>query len=181
MKTLLSALMIMALAAGSVHAQIYNTPSGQVDFYSKTPVEDIEAHSKNLAVVLNTATNTVAFQVQNTSFDFQNKLMQEHFNEKYMESGKYPKSNFTGRINEKIDYSKDGTYDVTVTGKLTIHGVAVDRTIPGKLIIKGKTIRLVSDFKVKVADHRIEIPTLVTAKIAEEISVHVDALLNPKA
>lgn len=180
MKKILFTLIALAGIAGAAQAQLFNTSTAQIDFYSKTPVEDIEAHSKNGVVILDTKTNNVVFQVQNTSFQFPNKLMQEHFNEKYIESEKFPKSLFSGKINETIDYNKDGSYDVTVTGKLTIHGVVQDRTIAGKLIIKGGTIQLTTDFKIKVADHKIEIPTLVTAKIAEEISVHVDALLNPK-
>lgn len=180
MKKLL--VMIMATAAFAIHAQaqLFSTSTAQIDFYSKTPVEDIEAHSKNAVVILDTKANNVVFQVQNTSFQFPNKLMQEHFNEKYIESEKFPKSLFSGKVNQTIDYSKDGSHDVTVTGKLTVHGVAQDRTINGKLTIKGGSIQLISDFKIKVSDHKIEIPTVVTAKIAEEISVHVDALLNPK-
>lgn len=97
-----------------------------------------------------------------------------------MESEKFTSSTFAGKINEVIDYTKDGTYDVTVTGKLKIHGVEQVKTINGKVIVKGQTIQLISNFKVKVADHNIEIPKLVTAKIAEEIEVTVDAILLPK-
>ena len=175
-------IMLVALIGLSINAtaQIYRTPNGKIDFFSKTPVEDIEAHSNTAVVLLNTKTNDVVFQVQNTTFNFPNKLMQEHFNEKYMESEKYINSTFSGKINETIDYTKDGSYDVTVTGKLNIHGVEQVRTINGKVTIKGETIQLVSDFKVKVVDHKIEVPKLVIAKIAEEIAVHVDATLAPK-
>lgn len=175
-------MMLIALIGLSISAtaQIYRTSNGKIDFFSKTPVEDIEAHSTTTVVLLNTKTNDVVFQVLNTSFNFPNKLMQEHFNEKYIESEKFPNSTFSGKINETIDYTKDGTYDVTVTGKLNIHGVEQVRTIKGKVTIKGESVQLVSDFKVKVADHKIEIPKLVTAKIAEEIEVHVDASLTPK-
>lgn len=180
MKKILFTLIALAGIAGAVQAQLFNTSTAQIDFYSKTPVEDIEAHSKNAVVILDTKTNNVVFQVQNTSFVFPNKLMQEHFNEKYIESEKFPKSQFSGKINETIDFTKDGSYDVTVTGKLTVHGVAQDRTMNGKVSIKGGAIQLTTDFKVKVADHKIQIPTLVMAKIAEEVNVHVDASLSPK-
>lgn len=161
-------------------AQIFSTANGKVDFYSKTPVEDIEAHTNTAVTLLNTKTGELVMKIVNTSFNFPNKLMQEHFNEKYMESEKFPNSTFSGKINETIDFTKDGTYDVTVTGKLTIHGVEQVRTIAGKIIIKNGTIQLLSDFKVKNADHKVQIPELVVAKIAEELSVHVDALLMPK-
>jgi polyisoprenoid-binding protein YceI len=106
--------------------------------------------------------------------------MEEHFNEKYMESEKYPNSIFSGKINETIDYTKDGSYDVTVTGKLNIHGVEQLRTFKGKVMVKDQSIQLISDFKVKLADHNIDIPKLVVAKIAEVIDVHVDTTLIPK-
>jgi polyisoprenoid-binding protein YceI len=116
----------------------------------------------------------------NTQFEFENKLMQEHFNEKYIESEKYPQSSFKGKINETIDYTKDGEHNVTVTGKLNIHGVEQDRTISGKVIIKNGTIQLISEFKVRNVDHNIQIPKLVVAKIAEAIEVKVDCILMPK-
>lgn len=178
-KSILFLVAAVALAF-NVGAQVYSTANGKISFFSKTPVEDIEAHSNTAVVLLNTANGDVVFKVQNTSFNFPNKLMQEHFNEKYMESEKYPSSLFKGKINEKLDYTKDGSYDVTVTGTLNIHGVDQQRTIKGKIIVKAGTVQLLSDFTVKNVDHKIQIPELVMAKIAEELSVHVDATLAPK-
>lgn len=180
MKTLL--IMLVALIGLSINAsaQIYHTASGKISFFSKTPVEDIDAKSNSTVVLLNTKNNEMVFKVQNTSFNFPNKLMEEHFNEKYMESEKYINSIFSGKINETIEYTKDGSYEVTVTGKLNIHGVEQIRTINGKVVVKDQTIQLISDFKVIVADHKIDIPKLVTAKIAEVIDVHVDTTLIPR-
>lgn len=180
MKTQITLFIALLLTSVAVKAQLYSTSTSSVKFFSTTPVEDIAAESKNLVAILNTKTNEMAFQVSNTSFDFPNKLMQEHFNEKYMESEKYPKSMFSGTIKETIDYTKNGTYDITVVGTLAVHGILKERTITGKLIIANGTIQLQSKFTVKVADHKIEIPKLVTAKIAEEIMVTVDALLQAK-
>jgi hypothetical protein len=180
MKKYTLVLIAMAFLTWNAQAQLFVTPAAKIDFFSKTPVEDIEAHSDNGVAILNTKTGELAFQVINTSFHFPNKLMEEHFNEKYMESEKFPKSSFKGKINETIDYTKDGTHNVTVTGTLNIHGVEQARTITGKVIIANGTIQLISDFKVKVADHKIEIPKLVLAKIAEEINVTVNATLAPK-
>ncbi len=161
-------------------AQLYSTATGKVGFYSKTPVEDIKAENNTVLAVLKAETNELAIAITNTSFNFENKLMQEHFNEKYMESDKFPKSTFKGKINETIDYTKDGEYKVTATGILNIHGVEQNRTISGTLIIKDGKVQLKSNFKVKVADHKITIPTIVTAKIAEEIEVTVDMVLIKK-
>lgn len=173
-------LLLFAAITVHAHAQLYSTKEGKVDFYSKTPVENIEAHSSKALAVLNASTKEMAFSVANVSFEFPNKLMQEHFNEKYMESEKYATSSFKGKINEAIDLGKDGSYEITVTGRLNVHGVEQARTIAGKLTVKEGTINLLSDFQIRVADHKIEIPTLVLAKIAEEINVHVDAMLYPK-
>lgn len=180
MKKFMLLFAVITTTVVAAQAQLYSTGTGKTDFYSKTPVEDIEAHSKQTMAVLNTEKKAVAFKVTNTTFEFTNKLMEEHFNEKYMESEKFPTSTFSGTINETIDFEKDGVYKVTVTGKLNIHGVELPRTISGTITVAKGQIQLVSDFKVKVADHKIEVPTMVMAKIAEEIDVHVDATLNLK-
>lgn len=182
MKKLILTLAISAamVTVGKAQNAICSSLSCKISFFSSTPVEDISAVSSNAAGVISLQTREVAFKVANPSFEFPNKLMQEHFNEKYMESEKYPISTFKGKINEDIDLSKDGEYKVTVTGKLNIHGVEKDRTIPGTVVVKGGTISIKSDFKVLVKDHNIEIPKLVVANIAEEIKVMIDAQLVAK-
>jgi polyisoprenoid-binding protein YceI len=177
-KLLFIAIAFFSAIAG--HAQLYSTSTGVVGFYSKTALENIEAESKTVLSVMNIATKELAIIITNTSFSFPNKLMEEHFNEKYVESEKFPKSTFKGKINEVIDLNKDGEYKVTVTGKLNIHGVEQDRTIIGTILVKGGVIQIMSTFKVKNVDHKIEIPTIVTAKISEEIDVKVDLKLLPK-
>ena len=147
--------------------------SAKVSFYSHTPVEDIEAMSDKVSSVLNPATNQIAFALLNTSFQFSNSLMQEHFNEKYMESDKYPKSSFSGKINEPIVWTQNGENKVTVTGKLMVHGIEKNRTIPATITVKDGKIFALSEFLIKTEDHKIEIPKLVWEKIAEEIKVNV--------
>ncbi len=161
-------------------AQLYSSTQSVISFFSKTPVEDIKADTKEARSLLNTKTRDVVFVIENTTFDFPNKLMQEHFNEKYMESEKYPMSTFKGKINEAIDLTAEGVYNVTVTGKLNIHGVEKERTIPGVVTVKKGTIHIASAFKVQLAAHEIKVPKLVIAKIAEEIEVKVDASLAQK-
>jgi polyisoprenoid-binding protein YceI len=170
----------LLLCSSASYAQLFSSSTGNISFFSKTPVEDIEAHSKVMLGVMNIEKRTLAFKVANTSFEFKNKLMQEHFNEKYMESEKYPESSFAGKINETVDLTKNGDYPVTVTGKLKVHGVEKDRTIAGVISVKDGRISIKSDFKVLVKDHNITIPTLVLAKIAEEITVMADILLEQK-
>jgi hypothetical protein len=173
--------LVLAMAIGMfAQAQLFSTQTGKVGFFSKTPIEDIDGTSRSVLAVMNTAKNEMAIIITNTTFSFPNKLMEEHFNEKYMQSDKYPTSTFKGKINEVVDLSKDGEYKVTVTGKLNIHGVEVERTIPGNITVKNEEIRLVSGFPVKNADHKIEIPKLVVSKIAETLDVSVDITLLPK-
>ncbi len=105
--------------------------------------------------------------------------MQEHFNENYMETPKYPNASFRGKINEKIDYKKDGVYKVTCTGKLNMHGVDQLRTIDGTITVKGNEVVLDSQFFVKTVDHKIDVPKVVFEKIAENIKVTVNAKYAP--
>lgn len=180
MKKSVLTMVSVALMALGAQAQLFSTSVGTINFFSKTPVENIEARSTQTLSVLNVKTKELAFSVGNATFKFQNKLMEEHFNEKYMETEKYPQSTFKGKINEDIDLTKDGEYKVTVTGKLNIHGVEQERTIPGTITVKDGTITLTSLFKVKEVDHKIEIPKLVVANIAEEIDVKIEAKLMPR-
>lgn len=180
MKRHIFCIVLAALSLGAANAQLYSSSSVSIAFFSKTPVEDIEARSMKALGVMNIATREVAFKVDNRTFDFPNELMEEHFNEKYMESEKFPTSTFKGKINEQVDLTREGEYKVTVSGKLNIHGVELDRTIPGAISVKEGIVHIQCDFKVKVADHKITIPTLVVSKIAEEIDVKVETSLVPK-
>lgn len=177
-KRMLFLAVVLVMVAGA-KAQIWSTSTGKVSFFSKTPMENIDGTNIKVMSVLNSK-REMAIIILNTNFDFPNKLMQEHFNEKYVESDKFPNSTFKGRINEEIDLSKDGDYKVTVTGKLNIHGVEQERTVPGTVSVKGGNIQMTSTFKVKNADHKIEIPTIVSSKIAEELDVNVELSLAPK-
>ena len=101
--------------------------------------------------------------------------MQDHFNENYMESTKFPLASFRGKINEKIDYTRDGVYPVTSTGKFALHGVEKIETIKGTLTVKDQVIHLDAGLMVHTADFKIEIPKLVFSKIAEDIKVTMAA------
>ena len=162
---------LFSFTAGTV----YKTNLGKVSFFSKTSAMNIEASSQVLSSIISPDNNNLAFSVQNTSFKFKNSFMEEHFNEKYMESDKYPRSTFSGKINEKIDLRQDGIYNVTTTGNLSIHGVEQPRTIGGELTIAKGKLHLKSNFNIKLVDHKIEVPTLVFEKIAEEIQVTIDS------
>lgn len=153
-------------------AQTFLTQSGETSFFSETPVENITASNKKGRSAINPATGEVVVTMQMTDFSFPNKLMQEHFNENYVESEKYPTATFRGKFTEPVDFTKAGTYDVSAKGTFSLHGVAQERTLKGKLSVEpGLKLSLLCDFMVALKDHKIEVPTLVFVKVAQTISV----------
>ena len=177
--SLLIYLLVATALCTHSYAQNLTTKAAKIRFFSSTPVEDIKAASDNGVAVLMGKTGEIAFQVPIKSFEFARGLMQEHFNENYMESDKYPYAKFNGKINQTLDLSKDGEYKVTATGALLIHGVTQQRTIPSVIKVRNGSVQLLSAFDVACVDHKIKIPKLVLTKIAEVIKVNVDASLNP--
>ena len=167
------------LLAPSCMSYIYNIKSMSVTFFSKAPLEDITAINKVSKPILNTATGDVIVKVPIQGFIFEKALMQEHFNENYMESEKYPDASFKGKITEPIDWKKDGTYKLNIAGKLLVHGVEKDRTLPVVITIKGGEITVESKFTITLKDHNITIPELVFQKIAETVDVTLNATLVP--
>ena len=156
--------------------------NGTIQFKSDAPLELIEARSVKLKGVINAAEQTFAFSVPNNTFEgFNSALQREHFNENFMESTKFPNSSFAGKIIETIDFSADGTYNVRAKGKLLVHGVEPERIIKATLQIKKGVITVSSGFSVPLADHNLTIPKIVNQKIAEEIQVELNALLQPQS
>lgn len=162
---------LIALMLIQAQAQVVVDKSGELSFFSSTPVEDISAKSKTAQSALNLSSKEIAVKAIIKDFTFPKSLMQEHFNENYLESEKYPNATFKGKINEAIDFSKSGTYNVTATGKLSIHGVEKDKTIDGVFKVDGNKISLDASFEVLLEDYKIERPQLVMMKIAEKIAV----------
>jgi hypothetical protein len=159
---------------------LFKAVDGEISFFSKTPVENIDAKNKTLKALLNSKNGEMAFIVTNNGFIFEKPLMGEHFNENYIESDKYKVSVFKGKIDDEIDYSKDGTHTVKATGTLDIHGVTKERTIEGNITIKDGQLMLTSEFEVKLADHKIKIPKIVTENIAETVKVTVKIKMEIK-
>lgn len=157
---------------------VFKCENGKVVFKSDAPLEVISAKSAKLRGVIDTAKQTFAWTVEIKTFEgFNSPLQREHFNENYMETKKYPKASFSGKIIEDVDFQKNGTYSVRAKGKLSIHGVEQERIIKSQLEVNGNKLRVQSNFKVPLADHNITIPKVVYQKIAEEIAVTVDAEL----
>lgn len=157
-------------------AQKIVTRTGHIWFESHTPLEDIEAHTYQAMSVLNSENGELAFAVLIKGFQFEKALMQEHFNEKYMESDTYPKATFAGTLSNfsEINLGQDGTYPAHASGTLTIHGVKQAVEADGEISVQGDQLTLTSEFTVEVADYEIKIPSVVRDNIAKTITIFVD-------
>src|SRR5687768_15101609 len=180
MKTLVVAGLL--LVAGSVQAQDrFFTKSGKIVFVSKAPLEDIDATNKSATAVLDKKSGAMQFSLNMKGFEFEKALMQEHFNENYVESNKFPKAEFKGSVvnNAEVNYAKPGTYPVVVKGKLTIHGVTKEVVANGTMKVNEDHIRAESTFNIQLSDFNIKIPPVVKDKISNNISISVDTKLDP--
>lgn len=176
MKTriLLSALFALPLALCAQDK--FGTRTGHIKFFSSTPMENIEADNRKVSSVFDATSSAIEFAALIKAFEFEKALMQEHFNENYMESNTYPKATFKGKVNGLPDgaAAKPGTYSVAATGDLTIHGVTKPVTVPGTITVNADgTLKLTTKFNVKPEDHGIKIPGMVRDNIAKEIEVTV--------
>ena len=180
-RLLFLSVLILTLVAARPAAELFKTSRGSVSFSSEAPMEIIMAKSTKLVGLINTSKNSFAFQVAVISFEgFNSELQREHFNENYMESTKFPKVKFVGKIDRDVDYDKNGTYPVKVQGKLNVHGIIKEREISAAITIIGKMITIKSEFEVSLEDHDIKIPTIVNQKLAKVITCKVQAELAPK-
>jgi hypothetical protein len=178
-------ILLVALAlcfATLAKAQKLYTKNGVTSFFSSTKMEDIKAENNQVLCVLNSQTGELQFSLLNKGFHFAKALMEEHFNENYMESNKYPKSTFKGTVTDinKVIFGKDGTYSVSVKGDLNIHGVTKNVTAAGNIIVKDGKAAASSKFTVKLADYNISIPSAVKGNISESVEITVNCLLDQK-
>mgnify|MGYP006267975223 CR=1 FL=1 len=175
MKKITIAIVCLMMVGTALQAQKYFTRDGKVAFFSSTPIENIEAHNSKATSVLDTESGRMEFAILIKAFQFEKALMQEHFNENYMESSTYPKATFKGAVRDwsEVDLTKDGEYPVTVAGDMTIHGVTQKVEAPGVIIVSGGDLSATSEFPVTVADYDIEIPAVVRENIAKEVKVSV--------
>ncbi len=175
---------LLSTITTSVFAQTYMTRTGKISFNATATgsPERVEAINNEVANIIDAKTGNIVFQVPVKSFKFERELMQEHFNENYMESDKYPRSDFKGTITNlnDVNFSKDGTYNVKVAGKLTMHGVTKDIEVPGTIAVKGNTVKESAKFSVKLRDYNITVPGVVADKIGKEAAIVLESELTKK-
>jgi len=156
----------------SVYGQKYAAEQSLVSFFSDAPVEDIKAENHKAISLLNVSTGEVAISIPIKDFEFAKSLMKEHFNEKYLESDKYPKAIFQGKfINFNLNDSSDQT--VNATGKLTIHGVTREIKVSGTFQPSPNQIVARSKFVIRLEDYKVKIPQILWNNIAEEVEVTI--------
>lgn len=171
---------LLVLTAGSsTFSQRYMAEKGLISFFSDAPVEDITATNRNVTSIFTASTGAIAFSVPISDFEFEKKLMKEHFNDKYMESDRFPRSTFAGTI---TGYSMGtaGVQRVRAQGKLTIHGIVKEIDVPGSFEVREGTVVMKTKFNVLIADYGIKIPQILWQNVSDEIQVTVDLTYNPK-
>ena len=181
-KTILTLMLALGTLITSLQAQnLFFTRNGHVNFFSSTKMEDIKADNDKVTSIVNVTTGEIEFSLLINAFQFEKALMQEHFNENYMESSKYPKSTYKGKITnlDSINFGADGSYPAEVTGDLTIHGVSQTITTRGTINVNKGKLSIASHFMLSPADFKIEIPNLVKDNIAREIKVTVANSYEP--
>lgn len=171
---------LLVICCDKGYSQMFMTRNGYTGFFSKTPLEDIKAENRQVYAVIDASKKNIAFTCLVKGFLFRKELMQEHFNENYIESDKFPKANFVGSYTGEVNAGKNGSYPVQVKGQLTLHGITKTIDAPATIEVKDSKLIGTTEFKLTPADFNIQIPALVREKIAKQIDVHVLVECNPK-
>jgi len=175
-----SAYILVYLCIGfSSFGQKYTLDKSSIEFFSKATIEDIKADNIKSSSLLNIGTGEVVITIPIKSFEFEKALMKEHFNEKYLESEKYPRAIFQGKFVPNIQHTID-QQSVTAIGKLTIHGVTREVQLPGTIEWKDSQVLAKASFIVRLEDYQIKIPQILWQNIAEEVSVSVELIYKPQ-
>ncbi|SNC75348.1 Polyisoprenoid-binding protein YceI [Hymenobacter gelipurpurascens] len=178
---LVGCLLLGATTAWAQDAR-YQTRTGTTSFFSASPLENIEARSQQTSALLDLQTSQLAFSLPIRSFQFKRSLMQEHFNENYLESERYPKATFVGHLLDAKPAELRETaaaQTVTADGDLTIHGVTRHVRVPGTLQLQNGQLLVQATFTVAPAEYKIEIPALVRDHIAKSVQVSVRLAAAP--
>ena len=170
--------LILVLFSPALFAQKFTAEKGIITFFSDAALEDIKAENTVIGSRFNSTTGELAYIVKIIDFKFPKALMREHFNEKYLESEKFPMSTFNGKV-VGFKANAPGSQNVRAVGKLTIHGVTKDVDIPGTIEFATGKVLVHANFIVKLEDYKITIPRLVWQNIAEQIEVTVDLTYKP--
>ena len=171
-------ILICLLFSTQLIAQQYYTNKGKVSFFSEAPIENISAVNENVSAIVDSQAGGFAFRLKIVDFTFPNSLMQEHFNESYLESEKYPLSTFTGVIDNFSDLDLSTKQNLMVKGSLAMHGISKDAQLKAIVQMINDELHISSAFDIALEDYDIDIPKIMMYKIAEVIQVVVDMKLQ---
>jgi polyisoprenoid-binding protein YceI len=171
---------IVVLSSFQMMGQKFFTRNGHLGFFSKTNMEDIKASNESVTYIMDLSTGEINISALQTNFQFEKALMQEHYNENYVESSKFPKAIFKGKIDDmsKVNFKMEGVYNAKVSGNLEIHGVTKPYSVDAVFKVGGGHVLAETNFKVKCADHNIKIESSLKNNIAESIDVNAKADLT---
>lgn len=183
-KNIVLGIILLVFLSGGISIQAqdnYFTRDAYISFFSSTPLEDIKAVNENVTCIIDATSGKIEVAALMKAFQFKKALMEEHFNENYVESEKFPKATFIGQINNINDMNlkQDGVYPANVDGTLTIHGESKQIASTGNIEVKNGKIILNSEFKISPEDYRIDIPGVVRDKIAKDLLITFKAELAP--
>lgn len=174
--------LFLTAITGSAMAQKATTTSAVVTFDATTPKDALpKAENKTVIASFDKTTGALLFEAAVNNFSFTNPMMQDHFNgEKWLNSGEFPKFTFTGKVDKisKVKFDKDGTYDVEVSGNLTVKGVSKEVSTPAIIVVKGGTVTASSSFSIKLKDYGITGQAIDAGKVAEQPTITVSASFN---
>lgn len=171
--------LLFGISADLLAQRKFTITRSTMSFTSDAELELIQASSEKVQGLIDPTDNRFAFTVEVKTFQgFNSALQREHFNDKYMESDKFPRARFSGKIIEPIVFTTDGVYDVRAKGELDIHGLRQTRIIKAHVVVRNGVVEIDSQFFVPLADHDISIPTIVSQKIASEIEVEFKATMS---
>ncbi len=167
----------IALCSFQCVGQKFFTRNGHLGFFSKTNMEDIKANNESVTYIMDLSTGEINISALQTNFQFEKALMQEHYNENYVESSKFPKAIFKGKIDDmtKVNFKMEGVYNAKISGNLEIHGVTKPYSVDATFKVGGGHVVAETHFKVKCADHNIKIEASLKNNIAESIDVNAKA------
>lgn len=174
-------LILLYIVTTGVHAQIYESREAKVTLMGKAPKEVITARSQTLKAKLNAATREFIFRQSLNDFLFsQGNIQKKDAEKSYWETHKYPYAEFKGKIVSDVDLTKDGLHKVTCIGLFSLHGVEKEIKVSGEIVVKGNAMAIRSNFRIFLSDYNIEIPRLMTLKVAEEFGCAVNIRLSKK-
>lgn len=181
MKSIFILSLSLISSLGVTAQERFLTRTGHIKFFSEAPLENIEAHNRQVTAILDASEGSLAFKVIMKSFEFEKAAMQEHFNKQYLHTDKFPDARFEGKITDTsaLDLKKDGIYKVSVEGKLTIHGVTRDVKETGTMEVRGDNLITRAKFFIKLADYDIKVPSDFVRKISQNIEITVNCTLTP--